>query len=119
MKVRFALLLFSFYCSSTRAPQIRRTMSQTFYHIYFIFNFYFYIFFFIYFFFYFYLGKKKGCGEEEGGGTQMFHALVLAVKILHFAMLSTLQNKPFRSAIADTTLLSYSEKLKRKPLFIL
>ena len=32
----------------------------------------------------------------------MFHALVLAVKILHFAMLSTLQNKPFRSAISNS-----------------
>ena len=31
----------------------------------------------------------------------MFHALDLAAKILHFAMLSVLQNKPFRSAIAD------------------
>ena len=42
----------------------------------------------------------------------MFHALDLAVKILHFALLSTLQNKPFRSAISDTTLLSSSEKVK-------
>ena len=42
----------------------------------------------------------------------MFHALDLAVKILHFALLSVLQNKPFRSAIADTTLLSSSEKVK-------
>ena len=66
------------------------------------FNLIFYIYFFFYFFFYLYLGKKKGCGEEEGGGTQMFHALVLAVKILHFAMLSTLQNKPFRSAISNS-----------------
>ena len=31
----------------------------------------------------------------------MFHALDLAVKILHFAMLSVLQNKPFRSAISN------------------
>ena len=42
----------------------------------------------------------------------MFHAHDLAVKILHFALLSVLQNKPFRSAIADTTLLSSSEKVK-------
>ena len=32
----------------------------------------------------------------------MFHALVLAVKILHFAILSVLQNKPFRSAISNS-----------------
>ena len=44
----------------------------------------------------------------------MFHALDLAVKILHFAMLSTLQNKPFRSAIADTALLSSSEKINAR-----
>ena len=31
----------------------------------------------------------------------MFHALDLTVKILHFAILSALQNKPFRSAISD------------------
>ena len=42
----------------------------------------------------------------------MFHALNLAVKILHFALLSVLQNKPFRSAISDTALLSSSEKVK-------
>ena len=42
----------------------------------------------------------------------MFHALDLAVKILHFALLSALQNYPFRAAIADTTLLSSSEKVK-------
>ena len=42
----------------------------------------------------------------------MFHALNLAVKILHFAILSAMQNKPFRSAIADTALLSSSEKVK-------
>ena len=42
----------------------------------------------------------------------MFHALVLAVKILHFALLSALQNKPFRAAIADTALLSSTEKVK-------
>ena len=32
----------------------------------------------------------------------MFHALNLAVKILHFAILSVLQNKPFRSAISNS-----------------
>ena len=32
----------------------------------------------------------------------MFHALDLAVKILHFALLSALQNKPFRSAISNS-----------------
>ena len=42
----------------------------------------------------------------------MFHALDLAVKILHFALLSALQNKPFRSAISNTALLSSSEKVK-------
>ena len=42
----------------------------------------------------------------------MFHALDLAVKILHFSVLSALQNKPFRSAISDTALLSSSEKVK-------
>ena len=31
----------------------------------------------------------------------MFHALDLTVKILHFAILSVLQNKPFRSAISN------------------
>ena len=40
------------------------------------FNLIFYIYFFFYFFFYFYLGKKKGCGEEEGGGTQCFTRLI-------------------------------------------
>ena len=45
---------------------------QTFYPIYFIINFYF----FFYFFFYFYLEKKKGCGEEEEGGTQCFTRLI-------------------------------------------
>ena len=49
---------------------------QAFYPIYFIFNFYFYIFFFFYFFFYLYLEKKKGCGEEEEGGTQCFTRLI-------------------------------------------
>ena len=42
----------------------------------------------------------------------MFHALDLAAKILHFALLSALQNKPFRPAISDTALLSSSEKVK-------
>ena len=32
----------------------------------------------------------------------MFHALDLAVKILHFAALSALQNYPFRSAISNS-----------------
>ena len=31
----------------------------------------------------------------------MFHALDLTVKILHFALLSAMQNKPFRSAISN------------------
>ena len=44
----------------------------------------------------------------------MFHALDLTVKILHFALLSAMQNKPFRSAISDTALLSSSEKVKAR-----
>ena len=61
---------------------------QAFYHIYFIFNFYFYIFFFLYFF-YFYLEKKKGCGEEEEGGTycftpQIFHLICFNFYVYFF-----------------------------------
>ena len=32
----------------------------------------------------------------------MFHALDLSVKILHFALLAAMQNKPFRSAISNS-----------------
>ena len=59
----------------------------------------------------------------------MFHALDLAVKILHFAVLSTLQNKPFRSAISDAVFrrlfckmfkrlaLRYSRKVAKTDLY--
>ena len=59
----------------------------------------------------------------------MFHALDLAVKILHFSVLSALQNKPFRSAIADVVFrrlfrkmfkclsLPYSRKVAKTELY--
>ena len=59
----------------------------------------------------------------------MFHALDLAVKILHFAMLSVLQNKPFRSAISNSVFrrlfckmikrlsLRYSRKMAKTELY--
>ena len=71
--------------SSNRSTTLYQTQKLTFkvirtfafspqavYHI----NFNFYIYFFFYFFFYFYLEKKKGCGEEEEGGTQCFTRLI-------------------------------------------
>ena len=59
----------------------------------------------------------------------MFHALDLAVKILHFALLSALQNKPFRSAISNSVFrrlfckmfkrlaLRYSRKVAKTDLY--
>ena len=59
----------------------------------------------------------------------MFHALDLAVKILHFALLSTLQNKPFRPAISNSVFrrlfykmfkrlsLRYSRKMAKTELY--
>ena len=59
----------------------------------------------------------------------MFHALDLAVKILHFALLSAMQNKPFRSAISNTVFcrlfckickrlaLRYSRKMAKTDLY--
>ena len=59
----------------------------------------------------------------------MFHALDLAVKILHFAVLSALQNKPFRSAISNAVFrrlfrkmikrltLRYSRKVAKTDLY--
>ena len=59
----------------------------------------------------------------------MCHALDLAVKILHFALLSVLQNKPFRSAISNSVFrrlfckmfkrlaLRYSRKVAKTDLY--
>ena len=59
----------------------------------------------------------------------MFHALVLAVKILHFALLFALQNYPFRAAISNTVFrrlfrkmikrlsLRYSRKVAKRGLY--
>ena len=67
-------------------------------------------------------------GRRRGWNT-MFHALDLAVKILHFALLSTLQNKPFRSAISNVVFrrlfrkmfkclsLPYSRKVAKTELY--
>ena len=50
----------------------------------------------------------------------MFHALDLAVKILHFALLSALQNKPFRSAISDAVFRRlFCKMFKRLALHVL
>ena len=49
----------------------------------------------------------------------MFHALDLAVKILHFAMLSALQNYPFRSAISNSVFRRlFCKMFKRLSLYV-
>ena len=49
----------------------------------------------------------------------MFHALDLTVKILHFAILSVLQNKPFRSAILNAVFRRlFCQMIKRLALHV-
>ena len=75
------------------------------------------------------LGEEEGVWGRGRGWNTMFHALDLAAKILHFALLSALQNKPFRSAIADVVFrrlfrimfkrlsLRYSRKVAKTELY--